>query len=861
MKWFAAAVGGTALSTAATFTTPSISVNTTYYVEATSASCNAVNRTAVLASINALPTISSQVTPAANYSQFTVATALSVTANAGSGTITGYQWFSNPTATTTGGTSISGANTDSYIPSTSVVGTLYYFCEVTNSNGCTVRTAISGAIQTLLSPQITTVAGTLPVVSGQVNATGYRGQKLAITGSNFASNATVTINGVAATVTFVNSGLLTVIVNNTGANSSGNLVVTNPSNGAFVNQAFQYIGYITNGSGLDYSSTSAWLGAVVPLTGADVTVAHAITSNSNVTTALNKVTIVSGASLTFGSVNSVMSVKDIVNNGSLIWTTTGTLNISGTLTLSATAVVTPGNGTIVYNKAGDQVLFSGQMLVTFNNVTLAGSGNKTLPVNVDMVTKNLVVSTGTTFNLSTSDSDVKLRGDLTVDGSVAVGTSNFFFIGSTDQTISVFGTGTAYFSSMNVNKPSGTLLLNDNLQIQDSLIMVAGNINTQTSTMELGSSISSRGILSYTSGYVSGKFKRWYAAATNSGNATGLFPMGQMVAGFWKKRFLSIEYTMAPTTGGSVTVEFMPESMLFINTGTQTTIPDISTGGAGFEVGKFSDDGYWRVDNKAGTLIDGEYTIKATAEDFAPLSTVIEKLTLVKRVGGGDWFCPGTHLAQLGDLTTTTLGRSGVSGYSNYGFAGEIDAPLAIELAGIQVNCTGLKPSLSWSTAKETDSRSFIIQQSADGRNWSELGRVNAAGNSSTLKKYSFSLDQLDEQSTMVRLVLVNSSGPDQAFNNVNIPCGRSLIKADIELYPNPNQGTFVIDLKHTREETFEISVMNMLGQNVYGKLHNASRHSKIPMDLRGLPSGMYQVIITGSSGENEIKNLKVLVK
>jgi hypothetical protein len=52
-----------------------------------------------------------------------------------------------------------------------------------------------------------------------------------------------------------------------------------------------------------------------------------------------------------------------------------------------------------------------------------------------------------------------------------------------------------------------------------------------------------------------------------------------------------------------------------------------------------------------------------------------------------------------------------------------------------------------------------------------------------------------------------------------------------------------------------------MLGQNVYGKLHNASRHSKIPMDLRGLPSGMYQIVITGGSGENEIHNLKVLVK
>jgi len=301
--------------------------------------------------------------------------------------------------------------------------------------------------------------------------------------------------------------------------------------------------------------------------------------------------------------------------------------------------------------------------------------------------------------------------------------------------------------------------------------------------------------------------------------------------------------------------------MLFGGPGTQTSIPDVSTGGAGFEVGKFSEDGYWKVDNDAGTLIDGEYTIKVSAEEFAPLSADITKLTLVKRVSAGDWFCPGTHLAPTGDLITTTLGRSGVSGFSNFGFASEIDAPLAIELAAMNLNCSGSYPSFSWSTLKESDSRSFIIQESANGRNWSVLGKVNAAGNSSNLKKYSFVLEQLDAQSTMVRLVLVNASGPDQIFNPVNIPCNRSLIKANIELYPNPNQGTFVIDLKQTSDEILEIFVMNMLGQNVYGKLHNANRNSKVNMDLKGLPSGMYQVVIKSSSGENEIQNLRVLVK
>jgi len=863
MKWFANPVGGTELSSSATFTTPSISVTTTYFVEATSASCNAVSRKAVQASINASPTIASQVTPAATYSQFATATAMSVTANAGSGTVSGYQWFFNPTATTTGGTSILGANSDTYIPSTAVVGTLYYFCEVTNSNGCTVRSAVSGAVQTLLSPQISSVTGTLPspAVAGQLNATGYRGQELTIAGANFASNATVTINGVAATVTFVNSNQLTVIVNNSGANSTGNMVVTNPSTGAFVNQPFQYIGYITTSTGFDFNATAAWLGGTVPTAGSDVTFAHSNTVNTAVGVSLNQVTVATGCVLTFPNVNSTLTIVDLVNKGTVTFNSTGTLNISGTMILDPASVFNAGNGTVVYNKAGNQQLFSGKSLVTYNNVNLAGTGNKSLAADVCMISKNLVINSGVTFNVGNTNAEILMKGDLTINGNVTQGTSDFHFIGTTDQSISANGTGTAVFSSMNVNKPSGTLNLNNNVQIQDSLILTAGNINTQTSTLEIGFGVNNRGTLSYTSGYVSGKLKRWFASATNSGNATGLFPMGQIVAASWKKRFLSIEYTMAPTAGGSVTVEFMPVSMLFGNTGTQTSIPDISTGGAGFEVGKFSDDGYWKVDNEAGTLIDGEYTIKATAEEFMPLAIVKEGLTLVKRVGGGDWFCPGTHLAPVGDLTTTTLGRSGVSGYSNYGFAGQMDVPLSIELAGIQVNCTGFRPTLSWTTAREVETRSFIIQESSDGKNWNDLATVSAAKNSTEMKKYNLSLDNLNQNSNQVRLVLINENTERQNFNSLNIPCGRGLIKSDILVYPNPSQGMFVVDLQQTRDETLEIAVLNIMGQNVYGKLHNASRHSKISIDLRGLPAGMYQVVMSSATGESATQNFKVVVK
>ncbi len=56
ISWFSSSTGGTALGTGTTFTTPSISTNTTYYAEVTSNGCTSA-RTAVLATVNTNPTV------------------------------------------------------------------------------------------------------------------------------------------------------------------------------------------------------------------------------------------------------------------------------------------------------------------------------------------------------------------------------------------------------------------------------------------------------------------------------------------------------------------------------------------------------------------------------------------------------------------------------------------------------------------------------------------------------------------------------------------------------------------------------------------------------------------------------------
>lgn len=59
---------------------------------------------------------------------------LTVTASVSDGGTLSYQWYRNTIDSTTGGTEISGATSKSYMPPTDQVGTVYYYCTVTNTN-------------------------------------------------------------------------------------------------------------------------------------------------------------------------------------------------------------------------------------------------------------------------------------------------------------------------------------------------------------------------------------------------------------------------------------------------------------------------------------------------------------------------------------------------------------------------------------------------------------------------------------------------------------------------------------------------------------------------------------------------------
>lgn len=83
-----------------------------------------------------------------NLCQSASATALSVAAT---GTTLTYQWYSNTTATNSGGTPV-GTSSASYTPVTTTAGTLYYYCVVTAACGAPITSNVSGAVNVTAIP-------------------------------------------------------------------------------------------------------------------------------------------------------------------------------------------------------------------------------------------------------------------------------------------------------------------------------------------------------------------------------------------------------------------------------------------------------------------------------------------------------------------------------------------------------------------------------------------------------------------------------------------------------------------------------------------------------------------------------------
>jgi gliding motility-associated-like protein len=166
--------GGTPVGTnLASYTPPVFNTPGTYYyyvvISLNGSGCGNITSQVAQVIVVSDPSITTQPLTTQTQCQSSAATPLVVVASGGIGTFT-YQWYSNSSPSNSGGNIISGATTDTYLPPTTAVGTVYYYCVITQTGvGCNVTSAFATVI-VVPSPIITSQPQSATVCAGAVIA-------------------------------------------------------------------------------------------------------------------------------------------------------------------------------------------------------------------------------------------------------------------------------------------------------------------------------------------------------------------------------------------------------------------------------------------------------------------------------------------------------------------------------------------------------------------------------------------------------------------------------------------------------------------------------------------------------------------
>lgn len=155
---------------------------------------------------------------------------------------------------------------------------------------------------------------------------------------------------------------------------------------------------------------------------------------------------------------------------------------------------------------------------------------------------------------------------------------------------------------------------------------------------------------------------------------------------------------------------------------------------------------------------------------------------------------------------------------------------------------------LNWATASEKDASHFDIERSANGVNFEKIGSVSASGNSNRVIDYSFVDTNPVSGNAYYRLKQVDYNGQYEYSKIININSVKNA--EEVQIVPNPNNGSFNVVVTGTSKETYEISVLNALGQPIYSTSGKSeSTNITQAVNIQNLASGVYYVrVITGES-------------
>jgi len=172
--------------------------------------------------------------------------------------------------------------------------------------------------------------------------------------------------------------------------------------------------------------------------------------------------------------------------------------------------------------------------------------------------------------------------------------------------------------------------------------------------------------------------------------------------------------------------------------------------------------------------------------------------------------------------------------------------PLPIELVDFRGKYINNQSVLSWVTASEKDNDYFILERSENARDFTQIGKIDGAGNSNSFLNYQFIDVKPIDQVAYYRLKQVDFDGQFSNSNVIALRNMKSFGNQFLHIYPQPaSTDVFIEQGLFVNGETFSVEIFNNLGALVQKELHTSDESGKLVVHFKNLKQGMYMLRIS----------------
>jgi hypothetical protein len=255
---------------------------------------------------------------------------------------------------------------------------------------------------------------------------------------------------------------------------------------------------------------------------------------------------------------------------------------------------------------------------------------------------------------------------------------------------------------------------------------------------------------------------------------------------------------------------------------------------------------YWDLDEVADPGNNNTVSVTVTWDAQTPCNglgyiTNLAGLTLA-HFNGTVWDSHGG--TATGNTTAGSITRTGVTTFSPFSLANTISGanPLPVKFSQIKAYEKQAGIQIDWTSYQEINVDNYLVERSADGKNFSMIGTVDALNQANDINYGYFDANPLPGVN-FYRIRNIDLDGKSGFSNIVRISLDKSV--KDITMYPNPvRNGAISLQSSDLARGKYSVSVYNAGGQHITTKqfTHNGGAINQTITLPANTQSGLYML-------------------